>query len=189
MPIHADILTPLADALAELYPDQASARAMATTAGLTLGQIPFDARASNTWVFLLNEAEAQGRTPAVLARAREQYPVQEGLDSACQAYAGWAAAGRAQEGGLYGATQKPYRLNVPTPPSHFTGRADLVQQLAGRLCSSRSPTLALHGLPGVGKSTLAAVLAGHPAVQAHFADGVLWAGLGPQAYFMSTLAA
>jgi hypothetical protein len=26
-------------------------------------------------------------------------------------------------------------------------------------------------------------------VQAHFADGVLWAGLGPQAYVMSTLAA
>ena len=189
MPIRPDILTQLADALAELYADQASARAMAMAAGLTLGQIPFDARASNTWVFLLNEAEAQGRTPAVLARARTQYPVHGGLAAARQAYDGWAAAGRPPAGGGYDAPPKPYRFNIPTPPSHFVGRADLVQQLVDRLCSRPNLTLALHGLPGVGKSTLAAVLADHPAVQAHFADGVLWAGLGPQADVMSILAA
>jgi hypothetical protein len=41
----------------------------------------------------------------------------------------------------------------------------------------------------VGKSTLAAVLAYHPSVLAHFTDGVLWAGLGPQGDAMSALTA
>lgn len=92
MPIRADILTQLADALAELYPDQGSIRALAVTAGLTLGQIPFDPRASTTWVFVLNEAEAQNCTQALLNRAKTQYPVHKGLAVACQAYTDWVTA-------------------------------------------------------------------------------------------------
>ena len=39
--------------------------------------------------------------------------------------------------------------------------------------------IALHGLPGVGKTTLAALLAADPYVQECFPGGILWAGLGP----------
>jgi formylglycine-generating enzyme required for sulfatase activity len=92
--IPGHILSPLADTLAELYPDQASIRALALTAGLTLGQIPVDPKASNTWVFLLNEAEAQDRTLALLERATSQYPVEKRLRAASQAYTDWVAAGR-----------------------------------------------------------------------------------------------
>lgn len=52
-----DLLTQLIDVLAALYGDAASARTMATTAGLPLAQIAFDAKASNTWAAILNEAE------------------------------------------------------------------------------------------------------------------------------------
>ena len=38
---------------------------------------------------------------------------------------------------------------------------------------------ALNGLPGVGKTTLAIALAHDEELRAHFHDGVLWAGLGP----------
>ncbi len=186
MSVRGDILSELAGALAELYSDQASVRAMGLIAGLTLGQISFDSRASNTWVFLLTEAEAQRRTQAVFDRAKAQHPMHEGLDSACRAYVGWIAAGRRQCMTAHDAAEKPYRLNTSSPPSHFVGRAELVRQLADKLCAHPDPTLALHGSPGVGKSTLAAVLATHPEVKKHFVDGVLWAGLGPQAEIMST---
>ncbi len=53
MPIRSDILTQLASTLAELYPDQASARAMARSAGLNLTQVAFDPKASNTWDSIL----------------------------------------------------------------------------------------------------------------------------------------
>lgn len=60
------------------------------------------------------------------------------------------------------------------------GRDLLLTQLKEHLCSGRKGSaVALNGLPGIGKTTLAAALAQDPAIQAHFADGVLWAGLGP----------
>lgn len=94
MAIPGRILSPLADVLAELYSDQASIRAIALTADLTLGQIPVDLKPSNTWVFLLNEAEAQGCTQPLLDRARQQYPEEKRLYTARQAYDDWVAAGR-----------------------------------------------------------------------------------------------
>lgn len=39
---------------------------------------------------------------------------------------------------------------------------------------------AIHGLGGIGKSTLAAALAHNPDVQERFSDGVLWTTLGQQ---------
>lgn len=60
------------------------------------------------------------------------------------------------------------------------GRDLLLTQLKEHLCSGRKGSaVALNGLPGIGKTTLAAALAQDPSIQAHFADGVLWAGLGP----------
>ncbi len=94
MAIPAHILSPLVDVLAELYPDLASIRALAQTAGLAPGQIPLDPKANNTWVFVLNEAEAQDCTSALLERAQSQYPVEKRLHAASQAYTAWVTAGR-----------------------------------------------------------------------------------------------
>lgn len=60
------------------------------------------------------------------------------------------------------------------------GRDDILSQLKERLCTGKNVGLtALKGLPGVGKTTLAVALAHDGDVQAHFHDGILWAGLGP----------
>src|SRR5262249_40192185 len=56
------------------------------------------------------------------------------------------------------------------------GRDTLLQQLAQRILATRR--IALHGLPGVGKTALAIALAHSPEIRARFGDGVLWAGLG-----------
>jgi transcriptional regulator with XRE-family HTH domain len=62
----------------------------------------------------------------------------------------------------------------------LVGRDDLVHRLKERLCRDKGVALtALGGLPGVGKTTLAASVAQDPDVLEHFSDGVLWAGLGP----------
>jgi tetratricopeptide (TPR) repeat protein/transcriptional regulator with XRE-family HTH domain len=50
------------------------------------------------------------------------------------------------------------------------------------------PMAGMSGLPGVGKTTLAAALAHDAGVRAAFPDGILWAGLGPEPNLGSTLA-
>jgi hypothetical protein len=86
-------------------------------------------------------------------------------------------------------TQMPLWVNVPILPREFVGRDELVTSLVARLTAGKSTALSAAGLPGVGKTALAIVLAHHPAVLAHFTDGVLWAGLGPQGDAMSALTA
>ena len=83
----------------------------------------------------------------------------------------------------------PLWANVPALPNHFLGRDALVDDLVQRLLAGQSTALSAEGLPGVGKTTLAVVLAHHPAILAHFSDGVLWAGLGPTPDVPSALAA
>ena len=111
--MRSDLLTQLVDVLAALYSDAASARTMASTAGLTLGQIAFDARATNTWAAILTEAELQGRTQAILDRAQTQYPNHDRLIVARQAYADWIAAGRPGNA-----------VTSPPPPPRSSGRID-----------------------------------------------------------------
>ena len=61
----------------------------------------------------------------------------------------------------------------------LVGRDELLRKLKERLLSGKRVALsALNGLPGVGKTALATALAYDEEVRAHFADGVLWAGLG-----------
>jgi hypothetical protein len=72
-------------------------------------------------------------------------------------------------------------------PPYFLGRDELIAGLIIQLTGSHSLALSAEGLPGVGKTALAAALAHHKEVLAHFSDGVLWAGLGPQADVMSAL--
>ncbi len=65
--------------------------------------------------------------------------------------------------------------SLPHMPD-LIGRAAFLANLKQRLTEQHD--LALYGLPGVGKSTLALALAHDPAVRAWFPDGVLWARLG-----------
>ncbi len=58
------------------------------------------------------------------------------------------------------------------------GRENEMVHLRAQLCNERAITLAVSGLPGVGKTTLACTLAHDPVIRVAFPDGVLWAGLG-----------
>jgi tetratricopeptide (TPR) repeat protein/transcriptional regulator with XRE-family HTH domain len=75
-----------------------------------------------------------------------------------------------------------YDPSIPLPPAiHLVGRDAELTQLRLRLRKSGSVALtALNGLPGVGKTALSITLAHDPEIRAHFKDGVLWAGLGPE---------
>jgi hypothetical protein len=75
-------------------------------------------------------------------------------------------------------------------PAHFLGRDDLMADLAARLTGGQTMALSAEGLPGVGKTALAAALAHDSRILAHshFSDGVLWAGLGKQADVPGALA-
>jgi len=71
----------------------------------------------------------------------------------------------------------------------IVGRADLLQQMKHVLAGAGGGTaIALHGLPGVGKTTLAALLVTDPGVQECFPGGILWAGLGPAPNLQGVLA-
>ncbi|WP_165422777.1 tetratricopeptide repeat protein [Ktedonosporobacter rubrisoli] len=63
----------------------------------------------------------------------------------------------------------------------LVGREEILRQLKECLWHEREMNyVALYGLPGVGKSSIAEALALDPEVEGYFADGILWATLGPQ---------
>lgn len=64
-------------------------------------------------------------------------------------------------------------------PSDFVGRGEQIARLAGALRSGRD--VAIDGLPGMGKTTLALALVHQSGIRRHFRDGLLWASLGPGA--------
>lgn len=77
----------------------------------------------------------------------------------------------------------PLLLDPLIPPMHadspaFIRRDTLLSHLKQQLLSSEPWTI-LRGLPGVGKTTLALMLAYDPDIQAHFRAGIFWAGLCP----------
>lgn len=71
---------------------------------------------------------------------------------------------------------------IPLPPPgnmRLVGRDDMLARLKNLLCGDAKPvSVALNGLPGVGKTALATDLVYDPDVRLHFQDGILWAGLG-----------
>jgi len=88
---------------------------------------------------------------------------------------------------------KCFDPSVPIPfvsrTRPLVGREALMSHLKTCLVARGQPaSLALTGLPGVGKTALAVALAHDPQVQAHFPDGILWASLGPQANVLGVLA-
>src|SRR5258708_4767646 len=67
---------------------------------------------------------------------------------------------------------------APESANSLLGRGGLLVQVKQRLLQGHSLALmALNGLPGIGETALAAALAMDQEVQAHFLDGILWAGL------------
>ncbi len=73
----------------------------------------------------------------------------------------------------------PAILPLPVHDDTLIGREGLLAHLKSLLLNEGThTTVALNGLPGVGKTALAAALAHDPEVRAYFADGILWAGLG-----------
>ena len=79
-------------------------------------------------------------------------------------------------------------VGVPSLPATFVGRRELLLHLTKQLRSERHSLIALEGLPGVGKTTLAVALVQQRGVLRHFTDGVLWASLGKAPNVMALLA-
>ena len=89
---------------------------------------------------------------------------------------------------------KPQRLwNVPLLPEHFISRPGLMEQLKERVLSGEGAApgilsvTAIHGLGGIGKTTIAAALAHEPDVRERFKGGVLWTTLGPEPDLLSLI--
>jgi tetratricopeptide (TPR) repeat protein len=88
----------------------------------------------------------------------------------------------------------PTSYTAPVYPELFVGRDyDLkaIKILLGLGKTGVIPSgarLAVYGLPGVGKTTLAARLYHDPDIASHFRDGVLWASLGQSPNVLSILA-
>ncbi len=70
---------------------------------------------------------------------------------------------------------------LPPLQSHYVGRAGLITDVVDMLASKASPCrIALYGMPGVGKSTLAALIARDKRVRHLFPDGIFFASIGKE---------
>lgn len=75
---------PLRDVLAQLYPDETSARRMAAQAHLDVARIHFSPRAVDSWHAILTEAAHAGRIEAVIAAAQAEYGANSTLVNAAR---------------------------------------------------------------------------------------------------------
>jgi tetratricopeptide (TPR) repeat protein len=131
---------------------------------------------------ILTGSFIQGRSPEYLAGemgiARNTYNHEQAsaLDRLLALIGEWEELANAEDPRDSAEAQAAGPLTIPPKPPHgLVGREDLLTELTARL--KASDRLALHGLPGVGKTALAIEL-GHT-MKEHFEDGVLWASLGP----------
>ncbi len=75
---------------------------------------------------------------------------------------------------------------IPTiPPQGVFGREEDLNQISNLLMLTETekeniPPLALRGMGGIGKTTLAIALANRSKIQTYFKDGILWTSLGPK---------
>jgi hypothetical protein len=84
-------------------------------------------------------------------------------------------------------------FQAPAVPRYFVPRSKVSDDLKHLLLAdeARAPgalvVSAVHGLGGIGKTTLVAALAHDPDLQARFLDGILWATLGQEPEVLSRL--
>ncbi|MEU6592676.1 BTAD domain-containing putative transcriptional regulator [Streptomyces sp. NPDC046881] len=84
----------------------------------------------------------------------------------------------ARDGGGAAARQTPRPAQLPAPPAHFTGRADVREELRRTLTEPPAPAPAvavISGMAGVGKSALALYVAHE--LRERFTDGQLYVNL------------
>ncbi|QPC83679.1 hypothetical protein G4Y79_04665 [Phototrophicus methaneseepsis] len=67
---------------------------------------------------------------------------------------------------------------LPPVPSLVLGREEAIADLKRMLAISEAGPIVIQGWPGIGKTTLSAMLAHDPEIHAAFPDGVLWVSLG-----------
>ena len=89
------------------------------------------------------------------------------------------------EQALLSPIQDPALSASPFSAEQVIGRDALLPHVLSQLQTGH--LCALFGLPGVGKTTLAHLIAHHETVRGHFPDGVLWVGLGPSPDVISAL--
>ncbi len=93
---------------------------------------------------------------------------------------------------IHEAPPAPKPGSAPPLPSLVIGREDDLLNLKSRLGLTGEASLqvltAIRGWPGIGKTTIAAVLAHDPDIATAFPDGVLWTSLGPKPNLFSELA-
>lgn len=79
--------------------------------------------------------------------------------------------------------RRDFYRHVPLPaPERYVARTEALDAIRAALLSGEGARgLALHGMPGAGKSVLARVLCEDPEVRVAFPDGILWATLGRDA--------
>jgi len=96
------------------------------------------------------------------------------------------------------ATQKPSKYHhgyIPPVPDIVVGRESDLAELKKRLGITRTTTFStqvltvVRGWPGVGKTTIASMIAHDPMLSKAFPDGVLWVSLGPEPDLLSEMAA
>jgi hypothetical protein len=84
---------------------------------------------------------------------------------------------------------------IPPPPALIVGRQNDIAELKKRLgitnqgIPSTQILTAIRGWPGVGKTSVASLIARDPEVQNYFPDGVLWTSLGPDPNLFSEIVA
>ncbi|GAB4581760.1 MAG: hypothetical protein Fur0022_45100 [Anaerolineales bacterium] len=145
---------------------------------------------------LLTERYLNGRSPEYLiellgiARSTFDHTQTEALEALADRLRQWAHAPSSRLSPSPttpnpGPTPIPF-LAPPRPSHTLIGRETLLHQLKAPLLHS-NPTLALCGLPGVGKTALAVALTHDPELRARYADGVLWTGLGKHPNLLALL--
>lgn len=147
---------------------------------------------------LLTWAEAQGRLADLLKKASELNPGNNALQEVL-AYLPTPPQPRSAFFKQRDRPAPPVRATeiLPSLPQLVLGRDPDLYRLKLRLGiltadaapASTQALTAVHGWPGVGKTTLAAILAHDPDVRRAFPDGVLWASLGPHPALLAQLLA
>jgi tetratricopeptide (TPR) repeat protein len=141
---------------------------------------------------LLNEAYISGRSPEYIsaqmgiARSTYDHAQASALDALADLLREWDQHGSPEDPNL--TFLKPERPKfrrapflIPPRPDHpIVGRSSLQHRIKGLLLVDDQPLVAMSGLPGVGKTTLAIEIAHDPDVREKYEDGVLWVGLGRQ---------